>query len=134
VRQRILETRRRVVEERLRERDQRQAENGGRWRIGDRGDAGERPQREDCRDRERRVVRLAGRDVSEGNQHHPERMGVRLHPLRGIPSQTVAIQEVVNRPERDVGVVGNPRGADEENEVEAEEEDERDDQTCDRAA
>ena len=47
-------------------------------------------------------------------QQQPQRMCVRLHALGDIPSQPVTVQRVVDRPHRDVRIVGHPCGPDDD--------------------
>ena len=46
--------------------------------------------------------------VEERNQPHPERMGICLNALDHVPAQTVSVDEVVDRPERDIRIVTDP--------------------------
>ena len=55
-----------------------------------------------------REEELAGDDVRRGDDEHPERVGVGLHALVGVEREAVAVNEVPDRPERDVRVVAHP--------------------------
>jgi hypothetical protein len=46
--------------------------------------------------------------VTADDQRHPQGVRVRLHAFRDVPAQPVTLREIVNRPERDVRIVGNP--------------------------
>ena len=55
-----------------------------------------------------RVVRLAGNGIDRGKQQHPQGMGICLNPLFDVPGQSVAVDQVVRRAERDEGIVAEP--------------------------
>ena len=83
------------------------------WR-GDRDPGNQEPHRSDRgqhRHDERCEVGLA-RDVIRQSQHeHPERVRIGLNALGDIPARTETGDEIVDGPERDVGVVAHPGSA-----------------------
>jgi len=112
VRQRVLQARGGVVGEGLGQREAEHCEEASRPRCTHPGDnQSDGGQRDGCGHQERREVCIA-RDQVEGREdQHPERVGVGLDPLRDVPGQAVAVHEIVDRAQRDVGIIAHPRGA-----------------------
>ena len=74
---------------------------------------------------QRRVVRLARQRDERRQEDEPQRMRERLHPLRNVPAQPETVQKVVNRAERDICVVADPRGSDQHDGDQEERDDEQ---------
>jgi hypothetical protein len=68
----------------------------------------QRDSRADHRDCDAAEEEIARDGVERNVQQHPERMGVDLHPLVDVPTQAMAVDEVVDDAERDEGVVADP--------------------------
>ena len=111
MRERIFESRGGVVHEGRGEEESQNSE--GRERVSSR----DQPEGQDGSEEggeEGGEVGVASREVEQRQQEHPQRMGVGLDALGEVPRQAVAVDEVVHGAEGDVGIVADPRGAEEE--------------------
>ena len=106
--ERILESRRAVVDEGFRAQDPNRDDQRAGQRAHPAGEHGQRADPECPEQNRRREEELSRDEVRRRDHQKPERMGKGLNPLVGIEVGSVSVDEIPHHPKGDVGVVAKP--------------------------